>query len=277
MERSENSWQRQFMTTQLSIHKKQGASFLSPNYIISLIIVGGDNMLLYIVRHGDPVYETDSLTERGRLQAEAVGKRMYDAKIDRIFSSPMGRAKETAEPACKLLGLEKNIEEWTHEIGDERLTPFPDGKMKSITLVQNTYYRENGNIDLPYERSFECQGINQSKMDVAVKYIEEHGKEFLERLGYKEENGIYRILKPSEEKVALFCHAAFSRAWLSVLLHIPLHIMWASFQYTHTGVTVVEFQNNSNGFTAPRCLCYSDVSHLYASNLDLLHDNRVEI
>ena len=103
-------------------------------------------MLLYIVRHGDPVYSTDSLTERGRLQAEAVGKRLFHSKIDRIFSSPMGRALETAEPACRLLGLEKNIEEWTHEIQSERLTPFPDGKMKSITNVQNTYYRENGNI-----------------------------------------------------------------------------------------------------------------------------------
>lgn len=234
-------------------------------------------MLLYLIRHGDPIYEIDSLTERGKLQAEAVGKRMFDAKIDRIYSSPMGRAMETADPACRLLGLEKNIEQWTHEIEDERLTPFPDGVMKSITLVQNTYYLENGNIDLPYDRSFECTGINQSQMKSAVKYIEEHGKEFLERLGYKEENGVYRILRPNDEKVALFCHAAFSRAWLSVLLHIPLHIMWASFQYTHTGVTVVEFENNENGFTAPRCLCYSDVSHLYASNLDLIHDNRVEI
>lgn len=234
-------------------------------------------MLLYIVRHGDPDYEKDSLTERGKLQAEAVGKRMFDAGIDRIFSSPMGRAKETADPACRLLNLEKNIEPWAHEVGDERMTPFPDGKLKSITFVQNTYYRENGNIDLPYDRSFECQGINQSKMDVAVKYIEEHGKEFLERLGYKEENGIYRILKPNEEKVALFCHSVFARVWLSVLLHIPLHTMWASFNYTHTGVTVVEFENNENGVTAPRCLCYSDVSHLYANGLDLIHDNRVEI
>ncbi len=234
-------------------------------------------MLLYIVRHGDPDYEHDSLTERGKLQAEAVGKRIFDSKIDKIFSSPMGRAKETAEPACRLLGLEKNIEEWTHEVGDERLTPFPDGKMKSITFVPNTYYREKGNIDLPYDRAYECSGINESQMKSAVKYIEEHGKEFLERLGYKEENGVYRILKPNEDKVALFCHSVFARAWISVLLHIPLHIMWSGFNYTHTGVTVIEFENNENGFSAPRCLCYSDVSHLYASNLDLIHDNRVEI
>ena len=84
-------------------------------------------MLLYIVRHGDPDYVTDTLTERGKLQAEAVGKRIADSKIDRIFSSPMGRAKQTAEPACRLLGLNYTIEEWTHEVEDERLTPFPDG------------------------------------------------------------------------------------------------------------------------------------------------------
>lgn len=234
-------------------------------------------MLLYIIRHGDPIYVTDTLTERGKLQAEAVGKRMYDAKIDRIFSSPMGRAMETAEPACRLLGLEKHIEDWTHEIGDERLTPFPDGRRKSISVVQNTYYRENGNIDLPYERSFECTGINQTQMKEAVQYIEENGKDFLERLGYREENGVYRILRKNEEKVALFCHAAFTRAWLSVLLHVPLHIMWASFEYTHTGVTVLEFANNENGITAPRCLCYSDISHLYAENLDLRYNNKIEL
>ena len=234
-------------------------------------------MLLYIVRHGDPIYETDSLTERGKLQAEAVGKRMADAKIDCIFSSPMGRAMQTADPACRLLGLEKHIEEWTHEIQDERLTPFPDGKRKSISLLQNTYFRENGNIDLPYEKAFDCVGINESQMEAAVRYIEQNGNDFLERLGYREENGVYRIVRNNEQKVALFCHAAFARAWLSVLLHIPLHIMWSSFSYTHTGVTVIEFKNNENGITAPKCLCYSDVSHLYANGLDLCHNNDVDI
>ena len=234
-------------------------------------------MLLYIIQHGHPDYTTDTLTERGWLQAEAVGKRIAASKIDRIFSSPMGRARQTAEPACRLLNLPCHIEEWTHEILDERLTPFPDGVPKSVTWIQNTYYRENGNMDLDYNHSFECPGFNESRMESAVAYIEEHGKDFLERLGYKEENGVYRILRPNEEKVALFCHGAFSRAWLSVLLHIPTHMMWASFGYTHTGVTVLEFRNNPDGFTAPKCLCYSDIGHLYAENLDRIYDNEAEI
>ena len=173
--------------------------------------------------------------------------------------------------------IDKQIEDWAHEIEDERLTPFPDGIKKSITFVQNTYYLENGNIDLPYEKAFECQGINQSQMQKAVDYIEENGKAFLEGLGYRQENGVYRILRNNEEKVALFCHAAFARAWISRLLHIPIHIMWASFEYTHTGVTIIEFKNNENGLTAPRCLSFCDLSHLYASGLDLKYNNGIEL
>ena len=71
-------------------------------------------MLLYIIRHGDPIYVTDTLTEKGKLQAEAVGKRMLDADINEIYASPMGRAKETAAPACRMLGLPMHIEQWAH-------------------------------------------------------------------------------------------------------------------------------------------------------------------
>ena len=233
-------------------------------------------MLLYIVRHGDPIYETDSLTERGRMQAEAVGRRIADSKIDRIFTSPMGRARMTAEPACRLLGLEATVEEWAHEIEDERLTPYPDGVLKSISHLPNTVFRENGNIDLPYDRALECTAVNQTRMEEVAR-ISEGGRDFLERLGYREENGVYRILNPNEEKVALFCHSAFSRAWLSVLLHVPLHIMWSSFNFTHTGVTVLSFKNYKSGFTAPRCLCLSDMSHLYAHGPDLKYINKIEL
>ena len=198
-------------------------------------------MLLYIVRHGDPDYATDTLTERGRLQAEAVAKRLAASGIDRVFTSPMGRARETAEPTCKLLGIDYTVEEWAHEIGDEKMTSYPDGKLKSISHIPNTVFRQDGNIYLPYERACKCTAIDETNMPAAIRFIEENGNSFLERLGYKAEGGVFRILKESDERVALFCHTAFARTWLSILLHIPLHIVWASFQVTHTSVTVLDF------------------------------------
>lgn len=232
-------------------------------------------MLLYIVRHGDPDYVNDCLTEKGHLQAEAVAKRIAASGISQIYSSPMGRARQTAEPSCRLLGLPCHIEPWAHEVEEGRLSEEPYGKPTSVSLIQNTYYRENGGIDLPYDRAFEAVGFRSSGMKEATAYIEQGGRDFLERLGYREEDGVYRILRANEDKVALFCHSVMARAWLSTLLHIPIHLMWSGFHYTHTGVTVVEFRNRENGITAPTCLCYSDMSHLYTDGPDMVYDRRI--
>ena len=234
-------------------------------------------MILYIIRHAEPEPATGALTGKGKAQAEALAKRLSVMNIDKLYSSPLLRAKQTAEPFCKLSGKELNIEEWAREIGEERLTDFPDGVKKSVSLVQNTEYLNESNVNLPYNQAFECDYFKQSGMKNAVEYIEKNGDIFLGKLGYKRENGIYRVVEPNEDKIALFCHAAFSRAWISVLLHIPIHIMWAGFDYEYTGITAIEFKNNENGLTAPTCLCYSDFSHLYSEEFFCISEKGTEM
>ena len=63
-------------------------------------------MLLYFVRHGDPTYRPDSLTELGHKQADALAKRLAMHGIDEIYSSSMNRAVLTATPLAKLLNKE---------------------------------------------------------------------------------------------------------------------------------------------------------------------------
>lgn len=55
-------------------------------------------MILYYVRHGDPIYEPDQLTELGKIQVSAVAKRLALRGVDRIYSSL--RARQTAQPKC---------------------------------------------------------------------------------------------------------------------------------------------------------------------------------
>ena len=234
-------------------------------------------MFLYIIRHGEPNYETDTLTKRGVAQAEAVGKRLAESGIEMVYSSPLGRARETAAPLCRRLGIECVIEPWSEELDEQMMTDFPDGTLKSLSLLQNTYYRENGNMDLGFDRAYECQGFSSSDMKSGAATVINGGREFLARHGYLEENGIYRITEPNDKKIALFCHGAMGRVWISHLLHIPVNIMWAGFRYTHTGVSIFEFKNNGNGITAPAMLCYSDMSHLAAEGLDMLYDSKKKI
>jgi phosphohistidine phosphatase len=74
-------------------------------------------LLLYIVRHGEAEPksseipdENRKLTARGRTQASdnlKVAKEIIGRKPDLILSSPLLRAKETAEIAKKIFGLDK--------------------------------------------------------------------------------------------------------------------------------------------------------------------------
>lgn len=70
---------------------------------------------LYIIRHGDPDYATDSLTELGRREAELLSLRMKSVSPDLIFTSPLGRARETAAYTCRALGIEPQVENWMAE------------------------------------------------------------------------------------------------------------------------------------------------------------------
>ena len=56
-------------------------------------------MILYYVRHGDPIYNPNQLTPLGERQAEAVAKRLAVYGIDRIYSSPSRLFPSAAQSA----------------------------------------------------------------------------------------------------------------------------------------------------------------------------------
>ena len=49
-------------------------------------------MKILIIRHGDPDYENDTLTEHGRLEAEYLAEMLCKKDIKIFYTSPYGRA-----------------------------------------------------------------------------------------------------------------------------------------------------------------------------------------
>ena len=72
-------------------------------------------MLLYYIRHGDPIYDPDSLTELGHKQAQALSNRLCLYGLDEIYASTSTRAQMTAEPTAKRLNKPIIPCEWAHE------------------------------------------------------------------------------------------------------------------------------------------------------------------
>ena len=233
-------------------------------------------MLLYIIRHADPIYNPDTLTPKGKMQAQALAKRLAVHGLDKIYSSPMGRALETASFTGDLLGLPVNIEDWTQEVADRFTLTMPDGSTKFAVDVDNTLYRSDDNLNLGADwhtaEIFSSINIRDEYQKICDK-----SDEFLARHGYTRENGVYKITCANDDRVAVFCHGGFISVWLSHLLNIPLHIFIAGIGINHTGVTVVEFANRDNGYTAPYCLGISDISHIYKEDLPFKFTNYIDI
>lgn len=233
-------------------------------------------MLLYIIRHGDPNYDLDALTPKGKQQADALANRLALQGLDRIFSSPMGRARETAQPTCDLLGLPCEIEEWTREVWDDFALTFLDGHKEFCMDIENTNYRNEKALHLE-DKWYMAKALQTIDGKKGFEKIIKNSDAFFKRLGYERQKGLYKIIKPNEERIAVFCHGGFGLTWMAHLLQIPPHIFWAGFAVTHTGVSIFEFQNFDSGFTAPKCLCFSDTSHLYKENLTLQSCNRIDL
>lgn len=66
-------------------------------------------MKIIFIRHGEPNYEIDSLTEKGWREAELLSKRTAKWNVTDFYCSPLGRAKDTASFTLKNAGREAEI------------------------------------------------------------------------------------------------------------------------------------------------------------------------
>lgn len=223
-------------------------------------------MRLFIVRHADPDYPNNTITERGHREASALAERFRRQGLDRVFSSPLGRAVHTAEYTAEALGLPVEIEDWTAELSHWRIDQPPAGSYCAWDLHGETIRRWR---PLPTSENWHTYPqLDDPTMQREFAQLGEKSDAFLASLGYVHEDGIYRAVRPNREKIAVFCHGGFGLTWLSHLLMIPLPLMWAGFFLWPTSVSTVLLDERSEGVATPRCVGLADVSHLHAAGLE---------
>jgi len=225
-------------------------------------------MLLYLVRHGEPDYVTDSLTEPGREQALLVSKRLAVSGIDEIRSSPMGRALETAQPTAELLGLPVTVEPWAYELGEECRTYFPDGQGRGMSQLPTAYLMQPAYRKLDSEvASTTIRGLCETHLPERYTELTQGLDAMLEKLGYRRDaEGFYIAVAPHDRHVALFCHCAMMRVLLAHVLNIPYQMFCATLVSHFTGITVLNFEpyNKNEKRFSPTLVCYGDTGHLFA-------------
>ena len=223
-------------------------------------------MRIILIRHGDPDYEKDCLTELGVRQAKVVAKRLMEENIERIYSSPLGRAKETAMAFSELSGI--------HDI---QIVDF----MKEIRYGKIDALYESGNpwgvaeemlkkgLDLqsPDWRDYPSYKDNTAVTDIDA--IAKGTDRWLSDLGYEREGLYYRCKREDDIKhsYALFCHGGSTTAFLSRVFNITFpHLCVMLGHLLHTSITILRFDRTPGGICMPMIEIASDARHVKECN-----------
>ena len=172
-------------------------------------------MELLLIRHGLPIRleKNDGtaadppLSETGTRQAEALAHWLEGERpIDRIYSSPLRRARDTALPLSEKTGLEIELEPRASEYDRESSTYIPIEELKEIDYEAWREFMKRG-----YPPGMDLTDFYQAVI-----------------------SGLQEIVVENPgRRVAVFCHGGVINAWASFILDFEFRLF---FNPTYTSV-----------------------------------------
>lgn len=219
-------------------------------------------MKLLIVRHGDPDYSIDSLTETGWQEADLLSRRLSKLDVKAFYCSPLGRAKDTSKPTLEKLGRTAQILPWLREFAPKVQKPDGHGTVSWDWLpqdwaVRDYFYDRNRWMEAP---EFQAAGVAD-----AAKWVWDGLDELLARHGYVREGNYYRAEQPNGDTIVLFCHFGLECILLSHLLGVSPMPLWHGTCAAPTSVTTLTTEERREGIASFRMNAFGDTSHLYAA------------
>ena len=219
-------------------------------------------MKIVYVRHGHPDYKTDTLTALGRLQAAAAAERLAAYGIEKIYSSPMGRARETAQIAADALGLSVQVVDCFRELGWGDVNAEPGSKR--VTPWEHVHRFVANGDDCVNARDWTTrEPWCRDKVVERVSLATEGFDAFLEEQGYRREGNFYRATGEDNKKtIAVFGHGGHSTAVFAHLMGIPFPLACQLYDLNFTNISVISFDDRPGRFTVPRFEMLGNAEHI---------------
>ena len=183
-----------------------------------------------------------SLTPRGRGEAEALAHRLVGIRLDRIVSSPMNRALETAQAVATGRPVEV----------DDRLRELDYGRWEGLTADEVEARDPELRASWDADPAATTAPGGESGAAVAAR-----AREFLAETLARE----FALDAEGERRVLVVAHGTFNRILLCVALGVPVRDFRRRFVQDRTNLTVLRFER-TDGPDGAQLLLANDVAHL---------------
>lgn len=241
-------------------------------------------MKLIFIRHGEPDYEHDTLTERGWREAEILAGRISKMDIKDIYVSPLGRAIDTA--SCTLAAMNREatqICDWMREFPAQieyqdntaLLAGYPDAARRedgsffsriSWDILPSYWMNREEYFDRNAWKTSELAA--QSDIVPCYHYVTENFDALMAEHGYKRDGNYYRVTKANTDTLVFFCHFGLTCVVLSHLLGLSPFPLWHGMVFAPSSVTTIYTEERQKGIASFRAAQLGDISHLYAAGVE---------
>ena len=221
-------------------------------------------MELIIVRHAEPNYEIDSLTEKGWKEAELLSDKLSKIDIAEMYCSPQGRAKDTAAATLKKMNREVEIKEWLREFKGRVKYDFLDEPIRCWDMLPSYWTQQEAYYS---KKEWNTTDLMQTEnVTSEYEWVTSELDAFLAEHGYVHENGYFRVTKANHDKIVFFCHYGVSGVLLAHLLGFPPTFFWQGFVMQPSSVTSIVTEEREEGIASFRIRSYGDISHLHVAD-----------
>ena len=220
-------------------------------------------MRILIIRHGDPDYSIDGLTEKGKIEVKLLAEKMRREDITAMYCSPLGRAQLTAAPTARVKGLEVKTLDWLRDFDYAAIKVPYEEKPKCPWDLLPEFVDGYDKIYSPTEWQ-ECDFIKASGVYDEYKRVTAELDKLLASHGYIRDGYNYKAVSPNHDTIVLVCHFGLTAVLLSHLLHCSPYSLWQHLVCAPTSVTTIYTEERRDGIASLRAPSIGDVSHLYA-------------
>ncbi|NCO34701.1 MAG: histidine phosphatase family protein [Armatimonadetes bacterium] len=210
-------------------------------------------MQVLLIRHGDPDYTNDTLTEKGHTEARALAESLRHVPLHALYVSPFGRAQRTAKYTARVKQMQPTTLEWIGELDGH----FGGGRWCWNVSGSEHLLRD----DLPTVANWHEDVPYGELMRPQYERLASNFDSLLEEYGYTREGLRYRVDQSNDLTIALFCHAGLILTLLGHLLNWPVPLVYSHLSYDPTGVTRLLWEE-VDGYAVPRAKTINDLSHL---------------
>lgn len=251
-------------------------------------------MRILIIRHAEPDYNTDTLTEKGKREAALLAERLSCIPISSFYVSTLGRAKETASMTLQKFGLslpsERSCAAQTSLNSEIRSADQPSDPDSHSMIRECDWLREfphlierpdrPGEISIPWdwlpqdwtaEEAYfnrnawhQTEVMQKGQVWETYRTVTDSLDAVLSDHGYVRNGDIYQACRPNREILAFFCHFGLECVLLSHLINVSPMILWHHACALTSSVTSLYTEERRNGIAVFRMNAFGDTSHLYA-------------